>query len=320
MSNFSGAITCDTSNDTTVSGLIFNIQRYSLHDGAGIRTLVFMKGCPLRCHWCSNPESQLAIAQIILHQQKCLGANACGWCLAACQQKRLSITTQGGIQLQQQDCQACQACVENCPNHALQRIGRQMSAEQVIDEVEKDAPFYARSSGGLTLSGGEPLMQADFALAILQEAKRRHLHTTLETCGYGAWTALQSLAGYCDQIYFDIKHLDDKKHRQGTGRSVQPILHNLRQLRKYFPQLAVHVRTPLIPDFNHDSQAINQIIDFILPLNVSYEILPYHRLGRDKYHLLGRLYELEDKTLSMQQQSQIMALARVRLGAAYRPS
>ncbi|WP_213991732.1 glycyl-radical enzyme activating protein [Sodalis sp. dw_96] len=300
-------------------GYVFNIQRYSLHDGDGIRTLVFLKGCPLRCTWCSNPESQGLLPEITFDGRKCLGED-CGFCLAQCPSHSLAFDAHGVMRLETDTCRQCLQCVPACPTHALHAFGQRITAREVMDIVEADSLFYARSRGGVTLSGGEPLMQADFALSLLREAGKRHIDTLLETCGYGPWPALQALAGYCDGIYFDIKSLDDARHRRFTGRSNHRILANLLALRRHFPSLPIHVRTPLIPGFNDTRDEIARIIDFILPLaDVSYEILPYHRLGSDKYRLLGRPYPPGDIHLPEETLANIIPQARRRLGRRYGP-
>jgi pyruvate formate lyase activating enzyme len=314
------------------AGWVFNIQRYSLHDGAGIRTLVFLKGCPLRCDWCSNPESQRLTPDIAFDGKKCLGRAACGFCSDSCPDHSLDFGPDGRVQLADKGCPAygggnhpprvnepCQRCAAACPTHALHAFGNRMTTDQVMDIVESDSLFYARSQGGVTLSGGEPLMQGRFALSLLKEAKKRHINTLVETCGHGAWPVLAALAGYCDGLYFDVKSLDDVKHRQFTRRSNRRILDNLRRLRQAFPRLPIHVRTPLIPGFNHNQSEIDSILDFILPLDVTYEILPYHRLGSDKYRLLGRDYPLGEARLTAEDIDRATSLARRRCGPRYGP-
>ncbi len=302
------------------SGWVFNIQRYSLHDGGGIRTVVFLKGCPLRCRWCSNPESQALLPEIAVDSGKCLGGADCGLCAGRCPQRCLDYDAGGRIRLDVKRCRHCLDCVPACPTGALHAFGDRLTSDRVMDIVEADSLFYARSQGGLTLSGGEPLMQAAFALALLREAKKRRIDTLLETCGYGPWQALKALAGYTDGIYFDLKSLDDAKHRAFTGRSNRRVLENLARLRREFPALPVLVRTPLIPGFNHRREEIDRIVDFITPLaGVRYEILPYHRLGRDKYRLLGREYPLGDARLDPADAGAAIDLARRRCGDRYGP-
>lgn len=300
-----------------MTGWVFNIQRYSLHDGAGIRTVVFLKGCPLRCTWCSNPESQQGKPEMAIDSRKCLGQTQCGLCENQCASAAIGFRTSGEVAIDLTRCTQCLHCVSPCPTNALHRFGEQMSVGQVLDRVEAEAVFYQRSGGGLTVSGGEPLMQGEFTLSLLREAKRRSIDTLLETCGDGTWSALRQIAGYTDGIYFDVKSLNDASHRRFTQRGNRQILSNLLHLRNEFPALPIHVRTPLIPGFNSTREDINAIIDFILPLKVSYEILPYHRLGRDKYRLLGREYPLTDAMLPEGYSEEIIGHARRRCAGRY---
>ncbi|MBJ7221511.1 MULTISPECIES: glycyl-radical enzyme activating protein [unclassified Brenneria] len=300
------------------TGWVFNTQRYSLHDGEGIRTVVFLKGCPLRCAWCSNPESQMGKPEIAVDVRKCLGGAICGLCAPQCQTAALGYAPSGEISIDRRRCAHCLQCIASCPTRALHYFGERMTVGQVLDIVESDAIFYRRSGGGLTLSGGEPLMQGAFALALLQEAKRRNINTLLETCGDGNWPVLREVAGYADAVYFDVKSLSDIRHRRFTRRGNRRILTNLLRLRRAFPGLPIHVRTPLIPGFNATWDDIKPIIDFILPLaQVSYEILPYHRLGRDKYRLLGRDYFPAEQRLPPQLTNDIIRQAKARCGTRY---
>ncbi|MEH2922680.1 glycyl-radical enzyme activating protein [Samsonia erythrinae] len=301
-----------------LTGWVFNTQRYSLHDGVGIRTVVFLKGCPLRCEWCSNPESQSGKPEIAVDVRKCLGSTDCGLCDSQCQTAALSYAPTGEICLDRNLCSNCLACTTHCPTQALHGFGEQMTVRQVLDIVESDSIFYRRSGGGLTLSGGEPLMQGAFTLAVLKEARRRRVNTLLETCGDGNWSDLRQIADYTDAIYFDVKSLNDERHRQFTHRGNRRILSNLLQLGKTFPRLPIHVRTPLIPGFNANWEDIRAIIDFISPLpQVSYEILPYHRLGRDKYRLLGREYFPKEQPLSDDVSADIIQRAKALFGERY---
>ncbi|HHG8774425.1 TPA: glycyl-radical enzyme activating protein [Raoultella planticola] len=304
--------------EEALRGWVFNIQPYSLHDGAGIRTVVFLKGCPLRCTWCSNPESQRRFPELAVAGGKCLGSARCGLCLERCPAAAIRFTEERGIQVDRQRCERCLECVPRCPTKALHAFGQALTAGEILAAVAEDNIFYTRSQGGLTLSGGEPLMQWRFAQKLLGEARRQRLNTALETCGYGSWRALANLARYCDAILFDIKSLDDAAHRRATGRSNRRIRENLLLLRRHFPRLPVHVRTPLIPGFNDSRAAIADIVDFILAIPlVSYEILPYHRLGRDKYQLLGREYAPGEAQLDPDCARQLIAFARDKCGTRY---
>lgn len=299
------------------TGCVLNIQHYSLHDGAGIRTLVFLKGCPLRCDWCSNPESQAELPELAFNANKCLGTQQCGHCAGICASQALAFVD-GKVIVDRERCGQCLLCVPACPSRALHHFGDMMSVKQVIDAVESNDLFHARSGGGLTLSGGEPLTQAHFTLALLREAKRRRIDTAMETCGYSAWEALEKVAGYLDAVIFDIKSMDDAKHRAHTRGSNRPILKNLLQLREQFPLLPIHIRTPLIPGFNDSPGDILAIGEFVRALpHVTYEVLPYHRMGRDKYGLLGRDYALQDRRLEKSHADELIALAKKVCGGKY---
>lgn len=280
------------------NGIVFNIQRYSVHDGAGIRTVVFLKGCPLRCQWCSNPESQERAPELAYNEKKCLGRTLCGSCQAACPYGALTDGENDKIACRRSHCQRCFSCVADCPSTALHILGKTMTVAEVMKVVETDSAFYFRSGGGLTISGGEPLMQAGFVTALLREAKRHRIDATIETCGYADWSALAEVAGQLSRIIFDIKSLDAAKHRFYTGASNALILDNFMKLRETFPGLDILVRTPVIPGFNDSPDEIRAIRDFTARFaRVRYELLPYHRLGQQKYTFLGRDYPLGDRLL-----------------------
>lgn len=268
-----------------------------MHDGPGIRTLIFFKGCPLRCPWCSNPESQSGRPELGYNREKCLH---CGTCVTTCPEGALALAD-NGLVIDRRLCRVDEAsCVAACPADALLLYGRRKNVEEVLAEVEKESAFH-RSNGGLTLSGGEPLAQPEFALALLEEAKKRRMHTAMETCALVERELFLEAASRLDYLMADIKLMDDRRHRQATGKPVHVVLDNLRAVRRAFPSLPLHLRTPVIPGFNDTVEDIRAIASFAEETRASrYELLPYHRLGQQKYGYLGRKYPLpEDMTLDM---------------------
>jgi pyruvate formate lyase activating enzyme len=274
-----------------VTGIVFNIQRFSLHDGTGIRTVVFLKGCPLRCPWCANPESQRREPETAWSAAKCIG---CGDCLRT---GAGAVKREGGRVVPLRRLSGAEA-ERLCPAQALQVFGEERSAADIIDIVERDMIFYENSEGGLTLSGGEPLTQPAFTAALLREAQGRHIHTAMETGGLADYQDLRAAARHLDQLIYDIKIFDSRRHQEQTGAGNQAILENFRRLMDEFPRLPTLARTPVIPGVNDHEKEISDIIDFIRPYpNVSYELLPYHRLGAPKYEALGRAYPLGKRAL-----------------------
>jgi pyruvate formate lyase activating enzyme len=279
-------------------GIVFNIQNFSVHDGSGIRTLVFLKGCPLRCAWCSNPESQLLKPQLGFNPTKCLTTAKCTRCIDNCPQEAIASSEDGLIVMDPEKCVQCHTCADHCAANALNVYGKTMTVSAVVNEVEKEAAFYARSGGGMTLSGGEAMSQPDFALALLKEAKRRRIKTAMETCAYARYDDLKAVCKYLDELIVDIKAFDDTKHKKGTGISNQRILENIRCVVDEFPNLPILVRTPVIPEFNDTEEEIRSIVDFIpVRSNITYELLPYHRMGQPKYSYLGMEFPYRDKAL-----------------------
>lgn len=279
--------------DKQQTGTVFNVQKFSVHDGEGIRTLVFLKGCPLHCPWCSNPESQRREPERAYNPTRCLTAKVCGRCAKACPTGAVSVV-EGLICFDRAKCTGCNACVRACPTGAQTVYGEIMSVDDILKRVEEDAVFYSRSGGGLTLSGGEALAQPDFALALLREAKARRLHTALETCGHYSVDVLERACRLLDELIFDIKSLDSERHKAFTGVGNERILENIRFVFDRFPDLPVLVRTPVVPGFNDTEEAILRIRE-IVPKRpgIRYEALTYHRMGQPKYAYLGRPYPLE---------------------------
>lgn len=305
----------NTKEIQNTSGYIFNIQKYSVHDGPGIRTVVFLKGCPLSCRWCSNPESQSFKPQLAYNRNKCISISECIRCAEICTVGALSRGDDDKITVDWNSCHQCLACADVCPAGALIVYGEKMTVKNVIDQVEKDASFYARSGGGLTLGGGEPLAQKAFALALLQEAKRRYIKTAIETCGYVAKETVLEACNYINTLMYDIKCVNPELHKEFTGVSNEIILENLKAVREAFPKLPLRVRTPIIPGFNDSLQEIELIAEFIKDLNVEYELLPYHRLGTQKYTNMGLEYPMGEVALDNEKFLQLRDAA-VRAGAA----
>ncbi|WP_301859596.1 glycyl-radical enzyme activating protein [uncultured Megasphaera sp.] len=282
----------------TAPTYVFNIQHYSLHDGPGIRTIVFLKGCPMRCRWCCNPESQSYTPELAYAANRCIGAAACGHCKTVCPQQALDFGDDGKAVVQRERCSQCQACVSACPARALQTEGKLYTVQQLLDIVEKDAVFYEHGEGGLTVSGGEPLSHPEFLAALLEGAKKRHIHTAIETCGNAPYAALQAAAPFLDTILFDIKSMNSARHKEYTGWGNEQILANFTALCRDFPAMSKWVRTPVIPGFNDTPEDIRAIREFLKGIpNVTYEALPYHQLGRGKYIALGRDYPMGDAAL-----------------------
>ena len=288
------------------SGTIFDIKRFAVHDGPGIRTTVFFKGCPLRCLWCHNPESMKIGRQIVFFENKCIG---CGECYKRCTSGALKATPQGRMYVREK-CTLCGTCVEYCYAEATVMEGKVVSVEEVIEEVKKDMPFYENSNGGVTLSGGEPTMQAEFCLAVLRESKKAGMHTTLDTSGQVKWETFQKILEYVDLVLYDMKHMDPLKHKEYTGLSNETILANLRKLDTL--DIPIEIRIPLIPGVNDSQENLSALAQFLSDMkNIRrVKLLPYHRLGEGKYDRLDMQYSLKetappDKT-RMEQLTELM--------------
>jgi pyruvate formate lyase activating enzyme len=269
-------------------GVVFNVQRFSIHDGPGIRTTIFLKGCPLHCEWCSNPESMRLSPEIIARDVKCI---RCGKCIEACPQQAITIVEDTRI-IQWEKCNYCMECADVCPSGAIEAVGRYMSVDEVMDTVGRDASYYRRTGGGMTLSGGEPLVQWQFALKLLQDAKKGGFHTTLDTSGYADWEVLDEVLNYTDLVLYDVKHLDSARHKKATGVPNELILDNLRKAVEK-AATKVWIRYPLIPQFNDSDEDIKELCRYILAEVPSVEklsLLPYHKFAETKYSALGREY------------------------------
>lgn len=281
----------------STSGVVFNIQKYSVHDGPGIRTVAFLKGCPLTCVWCSNPESQSFTPQLAYNKNRCITLSECKRCTEVCEVGAIIPGDDDKIAVNWDTCTNCLACSEVCPAGALITYGSLKTVKEVIDQVEKDASFYARSGGGLTIGGGEPFAQPKFTLALLKEAKRRYIKTAIETCGHVPKDALLEASKYCNYLMYDIKSMDSAKHKEFTGQTNELILDNFKAIRQAYPKLSIRVRTPVVPGFNDTEEDIQAIVDFLMDYDVEFELLPYHRLGTQKYTNLGMDYPFGDISL-----------------------
>jgi pyruvate formate lyase activating enzyme len=269
-------------------GVVFNIQRFSIHDGPGIRTTVFLKGCPLRCGWCSNPESLSPYPEILTRDVKCIRS---GRCVEACPEQAITIVENTRI-IQWEKCNHCGKCAEACPSRAIEAVGRMMTVAEVMDTVARDASYYERSGGGMTLSGGESLVQWRFASALLQEAKRRGLHTALDTTGYADWKILDEILNFTDLVLYDVKHPDSAKHREGTGVPNERILDNLRRTVSKRGS-RVWIRHPLVPRFNDSEEELEALCRLVLTLKPPVEkisLLPCHKFAESKYAAMGKEY------------------------------
>jgi pyruvate formate lyase activating enzyme len=269
-------------------GIVFDIKRYSIHDGPGIRTTIFFKGCPLSCWWCHNPESQSPTIEMIFRPNRCIH---CGACLVACEQGAISWEGEEPL-TDRKKCTRCRSCAAACYAEARQCVGRELTVAQVMAEIERDIAFYDESGGGVTISGGEPLWQADFALALLQACKRQEMHTAVDTCGFATWETVDRLREYTDLFMYDLKLLDDARHRQFTGVSNKLILQNMQALSQHGHHIVL--RVPVIPGINDDDESMRQIGAFAaaLPHLDKVDLLPYHHIAVDKYVRLDRTYRL----------------------------
>ena len=275
--------------DFEKKGIVFNIQRFSVNDGPGIRTIVFLKGCPLSCSWCSNPESQNRNKELLFNIKNCTG---CHKCETKCKMDAINFNLDNRID--KDKCVNCGECVESCYPGALVISGEEMSVKEILDELNKDSVQFRHSNGGVTLSGGEPLLQEEFALELLKGCKTMGFHTTIETTGYINRKIVEEIVPWVDLVLLDIKTMDEEKHLKYIGASNKRILENARRIS----DLGINtiVRVPVIPEFNCDKESIHNIAEFTKSLGNVKEIhlLPYHKFGLNKYECLGRKYNVND--------------------------
>ena len=277
-----------------VDGIIFNIQRYSTEDGPGIRTTVFMKGCPLRCSWCQNPEGLSKEPDLVWYQTRCVAALEC---VKVCREVALKLTEEG-MSIDREKCTRCGECVKACPAGALELIGKRYNTEELLDEVLRDRVFYEKSNGGVTFGGGEPMLQVDFLEDILPKLKETNIHVAIDTCGAVPWKYFERIIDYVDLFLFDLKLLDEQKFREYTGGNIGLVTDNARQISSR--KIPMWVRTPIIPGYTDDEENIRSISEFVvrnLPTAQRYDLLSFNNMCKSKYERLGMNWELKDVPL-----------------------
>lgn len=282
-----------------MTGRIFNIQHFSIHDGPGVRTTVFMKGCNLRCYWCHNPESWVKSFQMQFNRSKCIG---CGECVKACPKSK-----GGHTAIFTEDCIRCGKCTEKCYAQAISVVGYDITPDELFSEIKKDKDIYIKSGGGITFSGGEPLLQTDFLIEVLKLCKEEHINTAIETAACVPWSVMNEVLPYIDLVICDIKTVNEEKHLKATGQSNKLIFENIYEMSKRGTDLLL--RTPVIPGFNDDLESMKAIAQFVsmLPGKHTVELLPFHGICKGKYETLNMKFGAQDlKTpASMEKKTQV---------------
>lgn len=268
------------------TGIVFNIQKFSLHDGPGVRTTVFLKGCPLRCRWCANPESQNPRVQLLYDANKCI---SCGTCGKNCPESAVSMEEGGRIHIHRQRCTACLQCCKTCPRQALTWAGEEKTVDEVFRVCMQDVPFYEESGGGVTISGGEGMIQPDFVETLILRLKEKGIHTAIETTGCVSAEVFRHLSPLFDMLLFDVKHWDSAAHQAGTGVGNELIINNLQWAVEQ--NLDILPRIPVIPGFNDSLTDAKRLAQLIAESGLKrVQLLPFHQMGERKYEFLGRDY------------------------------
>jgi len=272
-----------------MTGLVFNIKHFAVHDGPGIRTTVFVKGCPLRCMWCHNPESLTSEPQLMFTPSRCIG---CGYCFKVCEQGA-HITVNGAHEVDWNKCVACGKCAAECYSGALELAGKETSVDEVMEEVLKDKVFFENSKGGMTISGGEPLSQPEFTTEVFKKAKENGIHTSLDTSGYAAWSVIEKVIEYVDLVLYDLKQMDSGRHKEYTGVPNELIIENLKKIDK--KGIPIWVRIPTIPGLNDGEDNFRKIGELLSGLKhlERVDILRYHKMAEAKYEHTGQDYRLK---------------------------
>lgn len=267
-----------------------------------------MKGCPLRCLWCSNPESQKDHPEIGFKEGQCIAKAGCDLCKKSCPEGAIDRVKGEGIRIDRDLCTHCGQCAEVCPSKALQLMGRTVSVSDIMEEIEEDSHYFWRSGGGVTVGGGEPLHQADFVAEVLEACQDRGIERAIETCGHAPFEEVKKLCAHVNMVFYDIKHMDPVKHRAYTGVTNELILENIKKVSECFPEVPIIARTPIIPGFNHSPREIESIARFLGKIKTikEYELLPYHAFGVPKYKQLGRKYPLSNLKATTQEQVAIL--------------